>query len=87
MVLKISPHGKVPVLVVDEQPLFESNTISEFLDEDFAPTLHPKGSLKRAGNRSWNKYVGEVGGVLRELFYAKSKEELASAKERPAPSV
>ncbi|MCG8544426.1 MAG: glutathione S-transferase N-terminal domain-containing protein, partial [Alphaproteobacteria bacterium] len=31
--LKISPHGKVPVLSVNEQPLFESNAIAEYLDE------------------------------------------------------
>ena len=39
--LQISPHGKVPVLNVDDQPLFESNAIAEFLDEVVEPHIHP----------------------------------------------
>ena len=32
--LKISPHSKVPVLIIDDDfALFESNAISEYLDE------------------------------------------------------
>lgn len=30
--LDISPHGKVPVLKVDDEILFESNAIAEYLD-------------------------------------------------------
>ena len=51
--LEISPHGKVPVLVVDGAPLFESNAIAEFLDETVAPRLHPEDPIKRARNRAW----------------------------------
>src|SRR5918992_3647184 len=43
--LKLSPLGKVPVLVVEqdgrEQVLFESAVIAEYLDETLAPRLHP----------------------------------------------
>jgi glutathionyl-hydroquinone reductase len=35
--LKLSPHGKVPVLQVGDEVLFESNAIAEFLDETFEP--------------------------------------------------
>ena len=45
--LKISPHGKVPVLNVDGQPLFESNAIAEFLDETVPPRLHPEDPVER----------------------------------------
>ena len=38
--LEISPHGKVPVLLVDDVPLFESNAIAEYLDETVEPRLH-----------------------------------------------
>ena len=52
--LEISPHGKVPVLNVDGQPLFESNAIAEYLDEVVAPRLQFGVSPKRlpVGNRA-----------------------------------
>ena len=49
--LAISPHGKVPVLRVDDVPLFESNAIAEYLEEAEAPRLHPEDLLARARNR------------------------------------
>lgn len=39
--LALSPHGKVPVLKVDDTALFESNAIAEYLDETFEPKLTP----------------------------------------------
>ena len=45
--LAISPHSKVPVLIVDEdRALFESNAIAEYLDEVTEPHLHPGGSTR-----------------------------------------
>ncbi len=41
--LEISPHGKVPVLKVDDEILFESNAIAEYLDE----MVEPKSSATR----------------------------------------
>ena len=56
--LKISPHSKVPVLIVDDEtPLFESGAIAEYLDEVIEPRLHPADALKRAQNRAWNDYA------------------------------
>src|SRR3989440_12516054 len=51
--LKVSPLGKVPVLVVThdnhEVALFESNVICEFIEDTFTdPKLHPQDALKRA---------------------------------------
>ena len=45
--LEISPHGKVPVLKVDGEILFESNAIAEYLDEMVEPRLHPAAGLRR----------------------------------------
>ena len=50
--LEISPHGKVPVLKVGDEVLFESNAIAEYLDEVFEPRLHPADPVKRAKNRA-----------------------------------
>src|SRR5215475_5305275 len=51
--LKISPLGKVPVLVVatekGEVALFESNVICEYIEEtQTGPSLHPNDALVRA---------------------------------------
>ena len=48
--LEISPHGKVPVLKVDDDILFESNAIAEYLEETNEPRLHPADPIKRARN-------------------------------------
>ena len=56
--LKISPHSKVPVLILDDDiALFESNAIAEYLDETIGSPLHPEDPIKRAQNRAWTDYV------------------------------
>jgi glutathione S-transferase len=56
--LEISPHSKVPVLIVDgEHALFESNAIAEYLDEVAEPRLHPEDPILRARNRAWTDFV------------------------------
>ena len=74
--LEISPHGKVPVLVVDERPLFESNAIAEFLDEAEAPRLHPEDLIKRARNRAWTDFVPDFAKGLSGSYYAKTAADM-----------
>jgi len=81
--LEISPHGKVPVLSVDEQPLFESNAIAEYLDETTEPRLHPADPLKRARNRAWTDFVPDFSKQLGSVTYARSKEELDKVLTEP----
>ncbi|MDH3239325.1 MAG: glutathione S-transferase family protein [Alphaproteobacteria bacterium] len=73
--LEISPHGKVPVLKVDDEVLFESNAIAEYLDETVPPRLHPEDPIKRARNRAWTDFVPGFSSALGKVIYAKSKEE------------
>ena len=80
--LKISPHGKVPVLSVDGQPLFESNAIAEFLDETVPPRLHPDDPLKRARNRAWTDFVPTFASAITGITYAKSAEDVAAGAEK-----
>ena len=83
--LKISPHGKVPVLDVDGQPLYESNAISEFLDETVKPRLHPADPIQRARNRAWTDFLPDFAKGLSGIYYTKSKEEVAEGvKAAPA---
>ena len=82
--LEISPHSKVPVLKVDEEILFESNAIAEYLDEAESPRVHPEDLVKRARNRAWTDFVPTFAGGLSGLYYAKTadgrEQRLDSAK-------
>lgn len=82
--LKISPHGKVPVLQVDDEVLFESNAIAEFLDEVVEPRLAPADPIKRARNRAWTDFVPDFAKGLSGVYYTKSREEVdAGLAEAP----
>ena len=80
--LEISPHGKVPVLKVGDQPLFESNAIAEFIEETVQPPLHPADPLKRARNRAWTDYVPTFSSGLSACYYAKTADEQAEGFEK-----
>ncbi len=56
----ISPLEKVPVLLVDGKPLFESLAICEYLDEITPGTLHPEDAFNRALNRAWIEFGNDV---------------------------
>ena len=79
--LAISPHGKVPVLVVDGEVLFESNAIAEYLEEVLTPALHPANPIARARHRAWTDYVPTFSGALGKVTYARDAESLAEACE------
>ena len=52
--LAASPTGKVPVVVVDGDSLYESNVVNQYLDEVYEePKLLPKDPKVRAYARIW----------------------------------
>ena len=68
--LKISPLGKVPVLLVEtadgEVALFESNVICEYIEEtQGGAKLHPQDPLQRAQHRAWMEFGSTI---LSELW-------------------
>jgi glutathione S-transferase len=68
--LKISPLGKVPVLVVRsdeaEVALFESKVICEYIEDTQAGAkLHPRDALQRAQHRAWMEFGSTI---LSELW-------------------
>jgi glutathione S-transferase len=77
--LGVSPHGKVPVLKVNNEVLFESNAIAEFLDEVIDPQLAPSNPIERARHRAWTDFTGGWAGALNKVNYAKTKKEHMSA--------
>jgi glutathione S-transferase len=68
--LKISPLGKVPVLVVTgddgkDVALFESSVICEYIEETQAGRkLHPQDALARAEARAWMEFGSAILGDL-----------------------
>ena len=57
---QISPLGKVPLLRVDGETVFESSVILDYLDEVYTPHLHPENALKRARHKAWIEFGSEL---------------------------
>jgi glutathione S-transferase len=64
--LKINPLGVIPTLIHDGQPLHESGTICEYLDETFPdPPLRPTSPYERALMRNWIRHIdGLIGNLI-----------------------
>ena len=58
----VSPLEKVPVLLVDGNPLFESMVICEYLDEITPGSLYPADAFEKAQNRSWIEFGNHILG-------------------------
>ena len=83
--LAVSPHAKVPVLLIDEkQALFESNAIAEDLEETTAPRLHPEDPIARARNRAWTDYVPTFAGAISNAAYSDTEDEFRARAEKIA---
>ena len=72
--LEISPLEKVPVLKVDDEILFESAVINEYLDEITGGELQPKDPLARAKNRAWIEFASDMLGNLYMMKMSKDEE-------------
>jgi glutathione S-transferase len=83
--LRISPRGKVPVLLVDGQPLFESMAIIEFLDETLPPSLLPAEPIARARQRAWVEVANDLSNAQWRLLIAPTPDEQAAARAALAP--
>jgi glutathione S-transferase len=79
--LAISPRGKVPVLLVDGRPLFESQAIIEFIDETHPPSLLGTDPFERARQRAWVEMANDLSNAQYRLFTAPSPEEQKAATE------
>jgi glutathione S-transferase len=60
----ISPLGKVPLLKVGDEVLFESAAIVEYLDETLDPPLHPADPLAKARHRGWMEFGSSILGDI-----------------------
>lgn len=77
--LAYSPLGKTPVLLVDEVPIFESAVICEYLDDVFAPRLHPHDPLRRARHRAWIEVGSAILNAIGSFYRAPDETVLQRA--------
>jgi glutathione S-transferase len=77
----ISPLGKVPVLLVDGTPLFESAVILEYLDEVYPPQLHPTDPLEKAQQRAWIEFNSELNMRHHRMLNAKDETAFTEARD------
>ena len=80
--VEISPLGKVPVLKVDDEILFESAVINEYLDEITGGDLQPEEPLARAKNRAWIEFASNMLGNLYMMKMSKDAESYGKYRQR-----
>ncbi|PZV13946.1 MAG: glutathione S-transferase family protein [Leptolyngbya sp.] len=79
--LQRSPLGKVPILLVGEEVLFESAVICEYLDEITPGSLHPADALTKAKHRSWIEFGSTILTKI-AAFYSATDEGVFEAKRQ-----
>jgi glutathione S-transferase len=67
---EISPLGKVPVLKVGDEVLFESAVICEYLDEITPGSLHPIDPLTKAKHRAWIEFGSSILNTIAGFYNA-----------------
>ncbi|HPE61882.1 MAG TPA: glutathione S-transferase family protein [Thiolinea sp.] len=77
---QISPMGKVPVLLVDGTPVFESAVIMEYVDEVYGPQLHPVNALQKALHRAWVEYCSNLLGAQYRMVTSRDREGFETAR-------
>jgi glutathione S-transferase len=79
--LQISPLGKVPLLKVEGEILFESAVICEYLDEITPGSLHPLNLVEKAKHRAWIEFGSGIAAEM-YAFFSVSIEEVFEQKRR-----
>ena len=75
----ISPLGKVPVLVIDDDTvLFESAVIAEYINDINGGNLLKDSPLQKAEQRSWIEFASAMLNNIGQLYNAKSEEDFKS---------
>ncbi|OOZ39455.1 hypothetical protein BOW53_11620 [Solemya pervernicosa gill symbiont] len=80
---EISPLGKVPVLRIDDnEVLFESAIICEYLDEVTPGSLQPNDPLRRAQNRAWAEFASAAIMDLSAMIHAPDADAFNGGQQR-----
>lgn len=74
--LRLNPYGKVPVLIDEDEVIYDSTIINEYLDDEYPhPPLMPTGSDERARTRLFedfadNSFTPQINVLATELSKA-----------------
>ena len=74
--LRLSPLGKTPVLQVDDEAIFESAVICEYLEDTALPRLHPGNALQRARHRAWMAFGSALLDTIAAFYNAPDEAAL-----------
>jgi glutathione S-transferase len=87
--LAVSPMGRVPVLLVDGRPIFESMIINELIEELHpTPPMLPAEPIARAEARSWIVYANDaLGPASYQAMLALAGGARGDALARPLAAV
>ncbi len=64
------------MLLVDDEPIFESAVICEYLDDTTLPRLHPENALQRARHRAWMEFGSAVLNSIAGFYNATDDNSL-----------
>ncbi len=79
--LKLSPLGKVPILVVDDDVvLFESSVIAQYVAETTGGGLLSSDPLEKYGQLAWMEFASQVIAGIGRLYSADSRSAVDSAR-------
>ncbi len=68
--LALNPNGVVPTLVHGDRVVYESNVITEYLDEVFpVPPMYPTDPWQRAQAKMWQAFELAMAKEFRPLMY------------------
>jgi glutathione S-transferase len=79
--LKLSPLGKVPLLVVDDETVvFESSVIAEYVNELTGGDLLAVDSLEKSRQRAWIEYASTVIAAIGRLYSARNDDSFDTVR-------
>lgn len=79
--LKLSPLGKVPLLLVDDETvLFESAVIAEYINDLTGGSLLASDALSRSRQRAWIEFASATLSNIGKLYSAGDNDTLDSAR-------
>ena len=85
--LRLNPYGKVPVLVDDDEVVYDSTVINEYLEEEYPlPRLMPEDSQTRARVRLLedycdNSFIPPTTNLLVQLRKPEAERELQRVEQ------
>jgi len=78
---QVSPLGKVPLLKVGDEVLFESMVISEYLNEITPGSLHPADPLLKAKHRSWIEFGSNILNIIAGFYNAPDQSSFEQKRD------